>query len=107
MFTADGNALVSPVGNRVTVFDLVKCVLLLRSKPAIAASGLTVRDERHFALLVSRNTSATLPFENRKNIDRIALSPNNAVLITVDEGVALAHGWRSAIFVRTLTVACA
>ena len=33
-----------------------------------------------------RNTAATLPFENRKNIDRIALSPNDRVLITVDEG---------------------
>jgi periodic tryptophan protein 2 len=27
VFTPDGNCLVSPVGNRITVFDLVKLVL--------------------------------------------------------------------------------
>jgi hypothetical protein len=26
VFTADGNTVVSPVGNRVAAFDLVKCV---------------------------------------------------------------------------------
>ena len=30
LFTADGNSLLSPVGNRVTVFDLVKWVYFLR-----------------------------------------------------------------------------
>jgi periodic tryptophan protein 2 len=55
LFTPDGNSLVSPVGNRVTVFDLVnqKCT--------------------------------TLPFENLANITRIALSPDGRVLVTVDE----------------------
>ncbi|TPX44060.1 hypothetical protein SeMB42_g03179 [Synchytrium endobioticum] len=55
LFTPDGNSVISPVGNRVTVFDLVG------------------------------NKSLTLPFENRKNISRIALSPNGALLLTVDE----------------------
>ncbi|KAI9208513.1 quinon protein alcohol dehydrogenase-like superfamily [Polychytrium aggregatum] len=55
LFTPDGNSIVSPVGNRVTVFDLVN------------------------------NKSVTLPFENRKNIARMALSPNGSLLITVDE----------------------
>ncbi|KAJ3289898.1 hypothetical protein HK104_007150 [Borealophlyctis nickersoniae] len=55
VFTPDGDSIVSPVGNRVTVFDLVN------------------------------NKSKTLPFENRKNISRLALSPNGALLITVDE----------------------
>jgi hypothetical protein len=27
IFTPDGNSLLSPVGNRVTVFDLVKCAV--------------------------------------------------------------------------------
>ncbi|TPX59936.1 hypothetical protein PhCBS80983_g02148 [Powellomyces hirtus] len=54
-FTADGNSVVSPVGNRVSVFDLVS------------------------------NKSFTLPFENRKDIVRLALSPNGTLLITVDE----------------------
>ncbi|KAJ1343120.1 hypothetical protein BSLG_002146 [Batrachochytrium salamandrivorans] len=60
VFTPDGNSLVSPVGNRVSVFDLVN------------------------------NKSYTMPFENRKDIARIALSPNAALLITVDgDGRAL------------------
>ncbi|KAI8925529.1 quinon protein alcohol dehydrogenase-like superfamily [Entophlyctis helioformis] len=55
LFTPDGNSLISPVGNRVTVFDLVN------------------------------NKSFTMPFENRKDIVRMALSPNAALLITIDE----------------------
>ncbi|KAJ3145808.1 hypothetical protein HDU89_006860 [Geranomyces variabilis] len=54
-FTPDGNSVVSPVGNRVSVFDLVS------------------------------NKSFTLPVENRKDIVRLALSPNGTLLITVDE----------------------
>jgi hypothetical protein len=38
-----------------------------------------------------RNTSCTLPFENRTSIERIALSPDNRVLITVDIGTAPTH----------------
>jgi periodic tryptophan protein 2 len=60
IFTPDGNSLISPVGNRVTVFDLVS------------------------------SKSYTLPFENRKDIARIAISPNGYILITVDvDGRAL------------------
>ncbi|BGP39918.1 U3 snoRNP protein [Rhodotorula kratochvilovae] len=55
LFTPDGNSVISPVGNRVSVFDLVN------------------------------NKSRTLAFENRKNIARIALSPDATVLISVDE----------------------
>ncbi|KAF4618632.1 hypothetical protein D9613_010107 [Agrocybe pediades] len=55
LFTRDGNSLYSPVGNRVSVFDLVN------------------------------NKSFTFAFENRKNISRIALSPDGNVLISVDE----------------------
>ncbi|ODN77448.1 hypothetical protein L202_04626 [Cryptococcus amylolentus CBS 6039] len=54
-FTPDGNSVLSPVGNRVSVFDLVN------------------------------NKSRTLGFENRKNIATIALSPDGNVLISVDE----------------------
>ena len=36
------------------------------------------------------NVSRTLPFQNRSNIDRVVLSPNGKVLITVDvDGFAL------------------
>ncbi|KAJ5689252.1 hypothetical protein N7462_003644 [Penicillium macrosclerotiorum] len=55
LFTPDGTCLLSPVGNRVTVFDLV------------------------------HNTSYTLPFAHRKNIERLDLSPRGNLLLTVDE----------------------
>ncbi|KAM6503419.1 Quinonprotein alcohol dehydrogenase-like superfamily [Amanita muscaria] len=54
-FTSDGNSLLSPVGNRVSVFDLVN------------------------------NKSFTFAFENRKNISAIALSPDSNILISIDE----------------------
>eukprot|EP01135_Chromosphaera_perkinsii_P011597 Nk52_evm36s2449 gene=Nk52_evmTU36s2449 len=53
--TAEGsNTLLSPVGNRVSLYDL------------------------------SANKSTTLPCENRKDVHRIAQSPNGALLITID-----------------------
>ncbi|PKY03852.1 WD40 repeat-like protein [Aspergillus campestris IBT 28561] len=55
LFTPDGTCLLSPVGNRVSVFDLVN------------------------------NTSYTLPFAHRTNIDRLDLSPRGNLLLTVDE----------------------
>eukprot|EP00298_Acanthocystis_sp_HF-20_P014129 c20648_g1_i2.p1 GENE.c20648_g1_i2~~c20648_g1_i2.p1 ORF type:complete len:886 (+),score=337.67 c20648_g1_i2:1034-3691(+) len=55
VFTSDGNRVLSPVGNRVTCFDLVQ------------------------------STSVTLPFENHCSIQRIALSPNDLLLVSVDE----------------------
>ncbi|PYH87897.1 WD40 repeat-like protein [Aspergillus ellipticus CBS 707.79] len=55
LFTPDGTCLLSPVGNQVSVFDLV------------------------------HNTSYTLPFTHRTNIDRLALSPRGNLLLTVDE----------------------
>eukprot|EP01041_Mallomonas_annulata_P006791 gene6791-13750_t len=59
-FTPDGNSVISPVGNRITVFDLV------------------------------HHSSITLPFENRKNIKRICISNNGRFLVSIDiEGHAL------------------
>ncbi|KAJ1679121.1 U3 snoRNP protein [Spiromyces aspiralis] len=59
VYTLDGNSILSPVGNRVTVFDLVN------------------------------NKAETLPFENRKNIEWISLTPNGNLLLTIDEGRGL------------------
>lgn len=60
VFTSDGNSVICPVGNRLTVFDLLQ------------------------------HSSYTLPFENRKNIKRIVVSNNGRFLISVDvEGHAL------------------
>ncbi|KIM91497.1 hypothetical protein PILCRDRAFT_810776 [Piloderma croceum F 1598] len=71
LFTPDGNSLLSPVGNRVSVFDLVN------------------------------NKSYTFPFENRKNIAAIALSPDANVLVTVDEdGRALLVNFRRGVILH-------
>ncbi|KDQ06907.1 hypothetical protein BOTBODRAFT_181182 [Botryobasidium botryosum FD-172 SS1] len=68
LFTPDGNSILSPVGNRVSVFDLVN------------------------------NKSFTFPFENRKNVAAIALSPDSNVLISVDEdGRALLVNYRRGV----------
>ncbi|KAL5012052.1 hypothetical protein ScPMuIL_010603 [Solemya velum] len=55
LFMPDGNSVLSPVGNRLSIFDL------------------------------KNNKSETLPIECRKNISCIALSPNGITLILVDE----------------------
>ncbi|KAK0651820.1 WD40-repeat-containing domain protein [Cercophora newfieldiana] len=55
LFSPDGTHLYSPVGNRVTVFNLVD------------------------------NKSWTLPFSHRKNIARIGLTPQGNLLLSVDE----------------------
>jgi len=55
LFTPDGNSVLSPVGNRISVLDLVN------------------------------HKSRTMAFENRRNISRIALSPNGSTLISIDE----------------------
>lgn len=55
VYTNDGNSLLSPVGNRVTVFDL--------------HSG----------------RSHTLPFAHRVNVARLALHPSGSLLLTIDE----------------------
>ncbi|KAF2734647.1 WD40 repeat-like protein [Polyplosphaeria fusca] len=55
LFTPDGTCLLSPVGNRVSIFDLVN------------------------------SKSHTLPFAHRKNIVRLALNPRGNLLLSVDE----------------------
>lgn len=55
LFTADGNNIISPVGNRITIFDL------------------------------KNNKSETLQIESRYNFTTIALSPNGYLLFSVNE----------------------
>uniref|UniRef100_H2QL41 Periodic tryptophan protein 2 homolog n=1 Tax=Pan troglodytes TaxID=9598 RepID=H2QL41_PANTR len=55
-FTCDGNSVISPVGNRVTVFDL------------------------------KNNKSDTLPLATRYNVKCVGLSPDGRLAIIVDEG---------------------
>jgi periodic tryptophan protein 2 len=68
VFVQDGSALLSPVGNRVSHFDLVKYLL-----PQLYANN--------------SNKSFTFAFEHRKNVARIALSPQGTLLLSVDEGI--------------------
>lgn len=76
IFTPDGNSVLSPVGNRVSVFDLVKSVLV--QDWSCAGNKLTSPFDS--------NKSFTFAFQNRKNIAAIALSPQGNILISVDEG---------------------
>ena len=76
LFTHDGNSLYSPVGNRVSVFDLVKWVSCVNTPSSTRTN---------FVLSDSSNKSLTFAFENRKNISVIALSPDGNVLVSVDE----------------------
>jgi len=55
VFSPDGSTLYSAVGNRVSGFDLV------------------------------RSQSFTFPFEARRNITRLALSPDGAILLAIDD----------------------
>jgi len=67
-FTPDGGSLLSPVGNRISVFDL------------------------------ENSKSITLPFETSNNIQCVALSPDKKVLIVVDEdGRALLINYRKGV----------
>lgn len=80
VFTPDGNSVLSPVGNRVSVFDLVKSVMVSGQSCARKSNQLT--NPLH------SNKSFTFAFQNRKNIAAIALSPHGNILISVDEGAA-------------------
>ncbi|TYZ61160.1 hypothetical protein PybrP1_012376 [[Pythium] brassicae (nom. inval.)] len=55
IFTPDGNSVLSPVGNRITQFDLVN------------------------------HSSKTFAFESRKNVARLAVSHDARLLVAVDE----------------------
>ncbi|KAL6722150.1 U3 snoRNP protein [Lecanora helva] len=55
LYTPDGTCLLSPVGNRVTVFDLIN------------------------------DKSYTLPFSHRRNVSRLALNPRGNLLLSIDE----------------------
>jgi len=52
------------------------------------------------------NSSFTFPFENRKNIAVIALSPDSNVLISVDEGtlIGFTSPWRALSLLQTVAL---
>ncbi|XP_056631843.1 periodic tryptophan protein 2 homolog [Diorhabda sublineata] len=55
LFTPDGNSVISPVGNRISIFDL------------------------------KNNKSLTLPIESRYNYTALDLSPNGCILLAINE----------------------
>jgi periodic tryptophan protein 2 len=70
-FTNDGNSVISPVGNRLNIFNLVN------------------------------QTSEALPMENRKNIRLVRLSHNNRFLVSIDvEGNALFYNFPQRILLH-------
>eukprot|EP01138_Halocafeteria_seosinensis_P006807 gb/GECG01006960.1/.p1 GENE.gb/GECG01006960.1/~~gb/GECG01006960.1/.p1 ORF type:complete len:977 (+),score=104.37 gb/GECG01006960.1/:1-2931(+) len=70
-FTPQGDTLLSPVGNRISVFQLTD------------------------------HTSYTLPCENRTNIAKIAISPNGRLVLSIDEdGRALAINLKRRVVVH-------
>ncbi|KAF2455633.1 WD40-repeat-containing domain protein [Lineolata rhizophorae] len=90
LFSPDGTCLISPVGNRISVFDLVKYV-------SLPATVLVVRD-----LNYHRNKSHTLPLAHRRNISRLTLTPRGNVLLSVDEDghAILSHLERQVVLYR-------
>eukprot|EP01125_Pyxidicula_operculata_P013684 TRINITY_DN4548_c0_g1_i1.p1 TRINITY_DN4548_c0_g1~~TRINITY_DN4548_c0_g1_i1.p1 ORF type:complete len:872 (+),score=155.80 TRINITY_DN4548_c0_g1_i1:28-2643(+) len=74
LFTPDGNSVISPIGNRVSVFDLVN------------------------------NLSYTMPFENRSPIQHVALSPSGDLLLTIcEEGGALLSSFHKRVVFTNIT----
>jgi periodic tryptophan protein 2 len=82
VFTPDGNSVLSPVGNRISVFDLVKFV---HSMIVVHRTCLSNHLNTSFVARFSSHKSITLPFQNRKNISRLALSANGNTLLSIDE----------------------
>ena len=50
--------------------------------------------------MIFSNTSRTLPFQNRSNIDRVVLSPDGKLLITIDvDGYALIINYQKQVII--------
>lgn len=92
VFTPDGNTLLSPVGNRITAFELVSCVHDGCGTTCSLVIGLSVRGKQRTcrltaaAALPRRHSSTTLDFEARSDIDRVAIAPDGRLLLVIDVG---------------------
>ncbi|XP_028984892.1 PWP2 small subunit processome component [Betta splendens] len=101
-FSKDGNAVVSPVGNRISVFDLksnTSETLPISTTKNISCVGLSpdgnlavVVDEDGAALLVSLVTRAILHhFHFHKPVNSIRFSPDGRKFVVTKENVALMY----------------
>ena len=75
---SDGDSVFSPVGNRISQFDLKRCVV---------SEGVHMSPRVLSRAAYCRNKSWTHPFENRTNISCFAVSPNGLLMISIDEGI--------------------
>ncbi|MFT7818206.1 periodic tryptophan protein 2 homolog [Arapaima gigas] len=101
-FSRDGNSVLSPVGNRLSVFDLKNNkseTLPLSTSKNITSVGLSpdgnlaiLVDEDGAALLVSLVTRAVLHhFNFHKPVHSVSFSPNGRSFVVTKENVALMY----------------
>ena len=77
LFTPDGNSLISCIGNRISIFDLI------------------------------HHSTVTLPFENRENIHTLAISHNGVFLISIDiHGHALIINIKRRVVILRINFKC-
>ncbi|XP_061128225.1 PWP2 small subunit processome component [Syngnathus typhle] len=101
-FSKDGNAVISPVGNRISIFDLknnTSETLPVSTDKNITCVGISpkgnlaiVVDEDGAALLVSLITRAVLHhFHFHKPVNSISFSPDGRKFVVTKENVALMY----------------
>ncbi|KAJ7320622.1 hypothetical protein JRQ81_020133 [Phrynocephalus forsythii] len=101
-FTPDGNSLISPVGNRITIFDLKNNkseTLPLASQYNVSCVGLSpdgnlaiLVDEEGAALLVSLISKSVIHhFHFHKPVHSVRFSPNGKKFVVTKDKVAMMY----------------
>ncbi|XP_042316227.1 periodic tryptophan protein 2 homolog [Sceloporus undulatus] len=101
-FTPDGNSLISPVGNRITLFDLKNNkseTLPLATRYNVACVGLSpdgnlaiLVDEEGAALLVSLISKSVIhQFHFHKPVHSVCFSPNGKKFVVTKDNVAMMY----------------
>ncbi|XP_066476131.1 periodic tryptophan protein 2 homolog [Tiliqua scincoides] len=101
-FTPDGNSLISPVGNRITIFDLKNNkseTLPLATRYNVACVGLSpdgnlaiLVDEEGAALLVSLISKSVIhQFHFQKPVHSVSFSPNGKKFVVTKDKVAMMY----------------
>lgn len=101
-FTPDGNSLISPVGNRITIFDLKNNkseTLPLATRCNVACVGLSpdgnlaiLVDEEGAALLVSLISKSVIhQFHFQRPVHSVSFSPNGKKFVVTKDKVAMMY----------------
>ncbi|KAJ6667645.1 hypothetical protein lerEdw1_016766 [Lerista edwardsae] len=101
-FTPDGNSLISPVGNRITIFDLKNNkseTLPLATRYNVACVGLSpdgnlaiLVDEEGAAVLVSLISKSVIhQFHFQKPVHSVRFSPNGKKFVVTKDKVAMMY----------------